>query len=213
MTPLHTNTQPRQSCALRYRLVPAHALPPLCLIEWLADQTLARRQAAALERRFPLDPPSPADQQRRSRAVEPSAAFGPMGSTGEENVSIVVAPIYAGFALSQLGSPAEAAERLLLPTVAPPGSGRQAALLAAASRTDASGQLYYELEFGVMSERFAPRHNLTVYTARDNVLYTWTAQCPAAQWDKADGPRLRAAAASFRLIPTSAARAGFPTKL
>ncbi len=35
-------------------------------------------------------------QRRRRDATEPTAAYGPAGSTGEENLSVVVAPIAPG---------------------------------------------------------------------------------------------------------------------
>jgi len=38
------------------------------------------------------------EQQRSRRTVaEPTAAFGPPGSTGEENISVIAAPIAPGF--------------------------------------------------------------------------------------------------------------------
>jgi hypothetical protein len=43
--------------------------------------------------------------------------------------------------------------------VAPPGSDKTAQLIAAGSRRDASGELYYTQEFTVQSPRFF-RHNL-----------------------------------------------------
>lgn len=179
---------------------------------WLQDITLLRRQAARLEARFALDPP-PVGGRRRGGpgggggrgapsagdVVEPAAAFGPPGSTGEENVSVVAAPIFAGFDLASLGSPTEAAERLLLPSVAPPGSGKTAALLAAGERRDAAGVRYYAAEFTVRGAAFF-RHNLAVYAARDDTLFTFNAVAPEDRWGEASG-RLAAAAASFRLIP------------
>jgi PsbP len=65
---------------------------------------------------------------------EPSAAYGPPGSDGEVNVSVVVAPILPGFRLQSLGTPGEAAQRFLDTIVAPEGSNRQAALLSASER-------------------------------------------------------------------------------
>jgi hypothetical protein len=99
---------------------------------WLADQTLLYRAAQRAEAARSLDPPS-LRRQRRD-VVEPSAAFGPAGSTGEENISVVVAPIYQGFKLESLGA-ADAAGRYFLDNiVAPAGSDKTATLIAAQER-------------------------------------------------------------------------------
>lgn len=47
---------------------------------------------------------------------------------------MIVAPIYAGFRLESLGSPADAAAKFLDSIVAPPQSGKTAALVAAGQR-------------------------------------------------------------------------------
>ena len=52
---------------------------------------------------------------------------------GEENVSVIVAPIFEGFTLQSLGS-AEASARTFLGTIAPEGSGKVAALIGASQR-------------------------------------------------------------------------------
>ena len=70
--------------------------------------------------------------------AEPVAAFGPPGSTGELNVSAIVAPIQQGFQLSSLGGPKAAAERFLSTTVAPPGSGLETDLISATERWECS---------------------------------------------------------------------------
>jgi hypothetical protein len=100
--------------------------------QWLADQTLLYRAAQRAEAARSLDPPS-LSRQRRD-VVEPSAAFGPAGSTGEENISVVVAPIFQGFKLESLGA-ADAAGRYFLDNiVAPAGSDKTATLIAAQER-------------------------------------------------------------------------------
>ncbi|PSC71251.1 glycolate oxidase [Micractinium conductrix] len=85
---------------------------------WLADQTLYRRYAERIEREAALDPPSLRNERRRRAggAPEPSAAYGPPGSTGETNISVVVAPIRDGFSLQKMGSPEEAATLFLQTT-------------------------------------------------------------------------------------------------
>ena len=122
---------------------------------WLADQTLYRRYAQRIEAQSALDPPplggGGGRRPRRNpgEVAEPSAAYGPPGSTGEENLSVIVAPIRDGFTLQRMGTPAEAAARFLAATVAPEGSDRQAQLLGAGSFTDEAGELYYYQEFTV----------------------------------------------------------------
>ena len=73
---------------------------------WLADLTLERRKA---DRLFSLDPGALQTQGRA--VVEPAVAFGPPGTAGEENLSIITAP--AGKQLAELGSVGEVAERFL----------------------------------------------------------------------------------------------------
>ncbi|WIA08472.1 hypothetical protein OEZ85_007908 [Tetradesmus obliquus] len=163
--------------------------------QWLADQTLLYRAAQRAEAARSLDP-QPLRQKRKD-VVEPSAAFGPAGSTGEENISVVVAPIFQGFKLESLGA-ADAAGRYFLDNiVAPAGSDKTATLIAAQERRDTSGVLYYQLEFTVESAKFS-RHNVAVLASRDDLLYTLNAQCPASRWQQ-DGQQLLHAAASFRL--------------
>lgn len=186
---------------------------------WMGDATVARRRAErqerertlAMEARFASEqglPPLRAAAPRRQRstgpaAVEPAAAFGPPGSTGEENVSVVVAPIEPGFSLQQLGEPEDAAQRFLEQTVAPPGSGREAELFSASSSLGRGGRgdpdvIYYTFEFGVRSPTFE-RRNVSVLAARGDTLYTLNAQAPAALWPR-DGELLRRAAESFVLF-------------
>jgi hypothetical protein len=180
--------------------------------QWMGDATLARRRAErqereralAMERASGLPPlrrqPSSSNPSSPP-AVEPVAAFGPPGSTGEENVSVVVAPILPGFSLDQLGSPADAATTFLERTVAPPGSGREAQLFSASSGTRAHGDpsvLYYTFEFGVRSPSFE-RRNVSVLAARGDRLFTLNAQAPAALWER-DGELLRRTAESFVLF-------------
>ena len=66
--------------------------------------------------------------------AEPAAAFGPAGSTGEQNLSVIVAPIREGFELRSLGEPHVAAQRFLDNTIAPLGSDLTAQLIDASSR-------------------------------------------------------------------------------
>ncbi|KAK9814060.1 hypothetical protein WJX72_000166 [[Myrmecia] bisecta] len=178
---------------------------------WLADRTLYYRQAQRAEQINRLDPPSIGRPRQRRSVAEPTAAFGPAGSTGEENISVIVAPIREGFRLESLGSAEEAAKRFLSTTVAPEGSGLEATFLAASSRRDDSGELYYTQEFRVKGPKWT-RHNVSVYAARNGLLYTLNAQCQEANWPQL-APGFEAAAASFRVLSTGRATAGFPQRL
>lgn len=166
---------------------------------WLADQTLYFRAAQRAEAARSLDPPA-LSKPRGRQVIEPSAAFGPPGSSGEENISIIVAPIFEGFALQSLGSPQAAAQQFLDTIAAPAGSDKTAALVAAEQRRDANGLVYYQFEFTIQSPRFK-RHNVAVLATQDNLLYTLTVQCPQSQWAE-DGVILKQAAASLQLKPS-----------
>jgi len=149
-------------------------------------------------------------KMRLDDVPEPSAAFGPPGSTGEENISVIVAPIRDGFKLENMGSPTEAAQRFLDTTVAPPGSDRTAVLLSARSKTATTtgdDQLYYIMEFTVSTPKF-DRHDIAVYGARNGLLYTMNCQCPEKLWEK-EGGNLSIAADSFKIINSGAGALGF----
>ena len=62
------------------------------------------------------------------------AAFGPAGSTGELNISVIVAPIQPDFSLESLGNPEQAGQRILDTTIATKSSGVTASLLSASQR-------------------------------------------------------------------------------
>lgn len=83
---------------------------------------------------YPYDGAVPSCRQKRTVA-EPEAAYGPPGSTGEENISVVVAPIQPGFKLESLGTAEQAGRRFLESTVASINANREAKLLAAESRS------------------------------------------------------------------------------
>jgi hypothetical protein len=172
---------------------------------WLADQTVARRKAAAQElSRGPLDPP-PLRRAAARRPEEPDSAYGPPGSSGEENISVIVADANAygvRFTLASMGAPEDVATRLLANVIARPGSGKTATLLSAQERRERAGGLpYYELEFIVRSEAPAwERHNLsTLFGDRSGRLFTLTVQAPEADWG-VKGPLLRQCAASFSVF-------------
>lgn len=176
---------------------------------WLQDATVARRVAAAGEASRPLDPL--AAPRRATRAVaEPGAAYGPPGSTGETNASVIVAPIEPGFSLRSLGDAGGAASTFLSQTF-PPDSGRTATLIAADERTDGAGTLYYVWRYRVAGAAF-DRVNACAVAARPASpgrrpeLLTLNAQAPVgnALAETREGRALLAGlercAASFRVF-------------
>ena len=172
--------------------------------DWLADQTIARRRAALAElERGPLDPPSLRAAAARRSAL-PDSAYGPPGSTGEDNISVIVENANAfgvRFTLASMGSAKDVAERLLANVIARPGSGKTATLLDVQEvQNDSTALPVYRLEFTVRSEAPAfERHNVSIlYGSADGRLYTYTAQCSQTDW-AARGAQLRACADSFRV--------------
>uniref|UniRef100_A0A7S3QR45 PsbP C-terminal domain-containing protein n=1 Tax=Dunaliella tertiolecta TaxID=3047 RepID=A0A7S3QR45_DUNTE len=198
--------------------------------QWLADQTVAYRAAQRAEEARnggvmglgDLPPVARsnaslqrarAEQKRRAAAFEPVAAYGPPGSTGEENISVIVAPIYEGFNLGAMGAPDTVAEQFIS-MIAPPGGSVQAELLGASSREE-DGQLYYTMEYRVQrtsGSNYFFRHNVSVIASRSNQLYTLNAQVAESKWEQ-EAPLLQAAANSFRLSSGKLDTTGFPQRI
>lgn len=67
----------------------------------MGDQTLLYRAVGKAEMERSLDPPSLRNpllrNQKRKNVNEPVVAFGPPGSTGELNVSVIVSPVPLDF--------------------------------------------------------------------------------------------------------------------
>lgn len=63
--------------------------------KWVGDQTLLYRALERLERE--LDTPTTVSNNRRRSVSEPVVAFGPPGTTGELNVSVIVSPVPQDF--------------------------------------------------------------------------------------------------------------------
>lgn len=72
--------------------------------DWVGDRTLLYRIVDKAEAQRPLDPPSPITGETAGRPPrnvnEPVVAFGPPGSTGELNVSVIVSPVPQDFSYS-----------------------------------------------------------------------------------------------------------------
>ncbi|CAO1947165.1 unnamed protein product [Urochloa humidicola] len=168
---------------------------------WVGDQTLLYREAKKAELQRSLDPP-PLKNGRLSRprnVSEPVAAFGPPGSNGELNVSVIVSPVPQDFSIDAFGGPKEVGEvvlRRIARTRRSPDIN--ATLIDAALREDAENVKYYKLEFRVESPSFR-RHNVAVCCAKDGKLYTMNAQAPESAW-KAVQEEFFAMADSFSLV-------------
>ncbi|KAF5945973.1 hypothetical protein HYC85_016201 [Camellia sinensis] len=152
---------------------------------WVGDQTLLNRAVGKLERS--LDPPLPnnaAPDDRRRRSVnEPVVAFGPPGSSGELNVSVIVSPVPLDFSIETFGGAKEVGEAVIRAIT---GSSRQAdvkaALIQSNLREDTKRNVkYYELEYRVGSPSFR-RHNMAVCCAQGGRLFTLNAQAPESVW-------------------------------
>ncbi|CAM6105064.1 unnamed protein product [Calypogeia fissa] len=152
-------------------------------MSWVGDQRLLYRAVERAERERSLDLPPIQRREvvpRRASSGDPIVAFGPPGTDGALNVSVVVAPVYSGFRLQEIGGPQEAGERILKQFIAPEGSKKVATLLNAQQRT-VDDQLYYYLEYSVKGPTFF-RHNLSVYTTSSGMLYSLNAQTPESDW-------------------------------
>ncbi|PIN23945.1 hypothetical protein CDL12_03341 [Handroanthus impetiginosus] len=152
---------------------------------WLGDQTLLYRAAGKAERS--LDPPPLGDDggggRRRRNVNEPAVAFGPPGSTGELNVSVIVSPVPLDFSIEAFGGAEEVGEAIVRTIT---GSGKRTdvkgTLIGSSLREDSMRNVkYYEIEFGVESPNFQ-RHNVAVCCARKGRLFTLNAQAPESVW-------------------------------
>ena len=161
---------------------------------WMADQTVML--ANAKERELPL---ALRERQRaRLGRVAPNAAYGPMAGDGRDNVSVIKSSVMDGFTLAgTLGTPKEAAERLLANVIAAPGSGKTATLIDAYA-DERDGQPAYVFEYTVQKGEQFYQHSVSVIMSRGNALYTLTAVSPEASWPQ-QGATVKEIAASFRL--------------
>lgn len=148
---------------------------------WVGDQTILYRTAGKVERS--LDPPSlsGSGDRRRRNVNEPVVAFGPPGSNGELNVSVIVAQVPIDFSIETFGGPKEVGEAIVKIIT---GSGKRpnvkGTLIQANLRED-SNKKYYTLEFQVESPTFE-RHNVAVCCARGGKLFTLNSQSPQSIW-------------------------------
>ncbi|KAE9589594.1 hypothetical protein Lal_00000376 [Lupinus albus] len=148
---------------------------------WVGDQTLVYRAAKKRELERSLDPPPLDDNKRRRFNInEPVVAFGPPGSTGELNVSVIVSPVPQDFSIEAFGNPEEVGEAVIKTIT---GAGQvKGTLIKSSLREDSITNVkYYELEFRVESPSFR-RHNVFVCCGRGGRLFTLNAQAPESAW-------------------------------
>ncbi|XP_062084788.1 psbP domain-containing protein 7, chloroplastic isoform X2 [Humulus lupulus] len=150
---------------------------------WVGDQRLLYRAAERKELERSLDPPSLNDSRRRSNVNEPVVAFGPPGTSGELNVSVIVSPVSLDFKIEAFGGPQEVGETIVRTIT---GTGKRpdvkGTLVKSNLREDSVRNVaYYELEFRVESPLFR-RHNVAVCCVRGGRLFTLNAQAPESAW-------------------------------
>ncbi|PON59898.1 PsbP family [Parasponia andersonii] len=152
---------------------------------WVGDQRLLYRAAERKEFERSLDPP-PLHNNAKSRNInEPVVAFGPPGTNGELNVSVIVSPVPLDFKIEEFGGPKEVGEAIVRTIT---GSGKRpevkGTLVESTLREDSIRNVnYYKLEFRVESPSFR-RHNVAVCCARSGKLYTLNAQAPESAWPR-----------------------------
>ncbi|KAJ6305903.1 hypothetical protein OIU78_021270 [Salix suchowensis] len=153
---------------------------------WVGDQRLLYRAAEKTEYERSLDPPplsngKSGDRRRRKNVNEPVVAFGPPGSSGELNVSVIVSQVPPDFSIEAFGGAKEVGEAVVR-TITGSRLDVKGTLTESSLREDSLMKVnYYKLEFRVESPAFR-RHNLAVCCARGGRLYTLNAQAPESAW-------------------------------
>ena len=149
----------------------------------------------------------------------PDVAYGPPGyfnergiSQSDTNLSILATELGgtgSNISLKALGSPQDAAEKLLRLSLTPEGSGKVGTLLAAgeeirgsnSNASASSGSNVYTLEYRVdRGEKGVPLRAISVIAIQDkNTLITMTVVAPAKDWTGDYELQLRKMADSFKL--------------
>ncbi|RVW20189.1 PsbP domain-containing protein 7, chloroplastic [Vitis vinifera] len=156
-----------------------------CEMGWGSDPFVSSRGqggAGEITGSTSLNITKSSDRHRRSIS-EPVVAFGPPGSTGELNVSVIVSPVSLDFSIEAFGGPREVGEAVVRTIT---GSGQRpdvkGTLIGSKLREDTIKNVkYYELEFRVESPSFR-RHNIAVCCTRGGKLFTLNAQAPESKW-------------------------------
>eukprot|EP00551_Chaetoceros_affinis_P012432 CAMPEP_0203676280 /NCGR_PEP_ID=MMETSP0090-20130426/24164_1 /ASSEMBLY_ACC=CAM_ASM_001088 /TAXON_ID=426623 /ORGANISM="Chaetoceros affinis, Strain CCMP159" /LENGTH=371 /DNA_ID=CAMNT_0050542795 /DNA_START=104 /DNA_END=1219 /DNA_ORIENTATION=+ len=177
--------------------------------EWVQDTAveLAKIQNRAAKLDYSMSMSSRRNTSGGAGAI-PDVAYGPPGyfnergiSQSDTNISTLVSPVTKGFTLQSLGSPTEAAETLLRVSLAPPGSGKVATLLAACEEVRGMSNLY-QFEYRVdRGEKGLPLRAISIIAVRDgDILVTMTVVSLEREWeDEAFAAKLRKVAQSFKL--------------
>jgi hypothetical protein len=136
------------------------------------------------------------EKRKMSMVMHPNVAFGPVGGSGLENVSLVKSKVMRGFTLrGTLGKPEEVAKKLLSTVIAGPKSGKKYCLLNAYEESR-QGEPAYIFEYTIekdesmennrLSKEFH-QHSIAVIMCRGDDLFTLTAVSPEKTWaDKGD---------------------------
>lgn len=147
-------------------------------------------------------------RNRKSQKLRPDTAFGPIKGDGRENLSVIKNSVLPGFSLAgTLGSPKDAAEKLLRESIAPPESGKTATLIDAYS-SERNGIPYYIFEFTVQKGDEFYQHSLSAIASRGTELYTLTFVCPEKRWKELQSTA-NTVVASFTLISKGNTPQGF----
>ncbi|XP_042476464.1 psbP domain-containing protein 7, chloroplastic [Macadamia integrifolia] len=161
---------------------------------WVGDQTLLYRAVGKAESERSLDPPPLINNQatspsrrRRQDFSDPVVAFGPPGSNGELNVSVIVSPVPLDFSIEAFGGPKEVGEAVMRTITGGGSSGGgvadvKATLIESTTREDPEKKVnYYKLDFRVEGPSFR-RHNVAICCARGGRLFSLNAQAPESAW-------------------------------
>jgi len=178
---------------------------------WVFDNSIALAEAQAREL-----PRSIRERTlRSSRLLPDSAYFDPLKSRANGrgiNLSVIKSSVMPGFTLGgTLGTPTDAATKLLATVIAPPGSGKQATLVKA-SEDKTKNQYIFEYTVtkdsntGASSDFFM--HSISVIAYRGTELYTLTTVCPDSDWTEDEQTAANTIAKSFELEQTASV-AGF----
>jgi hypothetical protein len=147
-------------------------------VRYVADQTVYMRNADAAYTRRTQDPLLAASGLRATPAAKssgPDVAFGPPGTSAEENLSVVSGPLRPGSSLlGTLGPPEQAADKLLRERIAKQGEREVTLLQASERRSAVSGLPLYAFEYqvrGLAGNRFEAHFVCVVGAVRD-MLFT-----------------------------------------
>lgn len=167
--------------------------------EWVADTGLALAQAQRQARALDYSMSRPSSERRQQANVLPDAAYGPPGSGGDTNVSVIINTDVRDFRLSSLGNgdPTSAAEFLLSNRPTP-------AALVSATEERRTGDPVLRFEYTVdRGERARPLRAISVVagTREGDAFVTLTVVSTEEDWKRPlVGEGLRRVVESFKLV-------------